>query len=324
MWYFYYGVKTNCWNPAHYLPYFCEIYTAGNGANVFALILRFQTLSVATPCLLTPSMYTSSNKNITFFHTHVIHKQHINASPWSCAHAHCSMSDKHRKAAGNMQLFIITMRRIARSASLRCHWDLTATSACMLFIYTSYKSVSPDLQCKLCQASWEITGCECASAKSSRRKAGAFKQNYSTFSYSNETCSKCTCMYINLHQTNQLPNEIHMFSFSFFGGGLFWGQSFHLPLLTRLPLHQTNQGGREDKNRKKLLTILYPSPPCLCPTSSPSSLPNHLGLTQVLLFLFFSCCEWTMFCSSCFGCQSTSNQWIFFLIPWTSLGMTWK
>lgn len=264
MWYFYYGVKTNCWNPAHYLPYFCEIYTAGNGANVFAVILRFQTLSVATPCLLTPSIYTSSNKNITFFHAHVIHKQHINACPRSCAHTHCSMSDKHRKAAGNMQLFIITMRRIARSASLRCHWDLTATSACMLFIYTSYKSVSPDLQRKLCQASWEITGCECASAKSSRRKAGAFKLNYSTFSYSNETCSKCTCMYINLHQTNQLPNEIHMFSFSFLGGGgLFWGQSFHLPLLTRLPLHQTNQGGREDKNRKKLLTILYPSPPCL-------------------------------------------------------------
>lgn len=166
----------------------------------------------------TEYIYTSSNKNITFFHAHVIHKQHINACPCSCAHAHCSMSDKHRKAAGNMQLFIITMRRIARSASLRCHWDLTATSACMLFIYTSYKSVSPDLQRKLCQASWEITGCECASAKSSRRKAGAFKQNYSTFSYSNETCSKCTCMYINLHQTNQLPNEIHMFSFSFFLG----------------------------------------------------------------------------------------------------------
>lgn len=40
----------------------------------------------------------------------------------------------------------------------------------MLFIYTSYKCVSLDLQRKLCQASREITGCEWVSAKSKLHK----------------------------------------------------------------------------------------------------------------------------------------------------------
>lgn len=65
-------------------------------------------------------------------------------------------------------LFIIAVYFIAPSVPLRCHGALTSTSAGTLFIYTSYKSVSPDLQHKLCQASREITWCEYASVKKKR------------------------------------------------------------------------------------------------------------------------------------------------------------
>lgn len=65
-------------------------------------------------------------------------------------------------------LFIIAVDFTAPSVPLWYHGALTSASAGTLFIYTSYKSVSPDLQHKLCQASREITWYKCASVKKKR------------------------------------------------------------------------------------------------------------------------------------------------------------
>lgn len=190
---------------------------------------------------------------------------------------------------------------MAPSVSLWCRWALTSTSAGMLFIYTSYKSVSLDLQHKLCQASREITQSECVCAKKkkpSTRNLGAIKHfwglNYSTRLYSNQIYSAL----IIAHEHKQpapaalpdLQNPYVRLCYVLVLNRSLRGQSFHLPLLTPVLLHHANQGGHEDKNRKRLLTILYPSPPSLCPNSSPSSLPEpFMSHPDPSVLFLFSC-----------------------------------
>lgn len=70
-------MKTNSWKLTHYLQYFCEIYTTGNYANVFVVvILNLWILSVSTLC---PLIFSCTKNKPTFFHTQVMHKHHINA-----------------------------------------------------------------------------------------------------------------------------------------------------------------------------------------------------------------------------------------------------
>lgn len=111
---------------------------------------------------------------------------------------------------------------MAPSVSLWCHWVLTSTSAGMLFIYTSNKSGSLDLQHKLCQASWEITWCECVWEKTSTRNVEDIKHiwdlNCSAPLHSNEKKSPGYTVHADTacsqQQINYLTDKIHVFFYS--------------------------------------------------------------------------------------------------------------
>lgn len=109
------------------------------------------------------------------------------------------------------------MRLIAPSASLWYHWALT--SAGMLFIYTSYKSGSLDVQHKLRQASWEITGCECVSRKTSTRNAGGTEHIWERNYYSENTLHQLyysTCRYVTSSRETSQQIKPKRFLFGFF------------------------------------------------------------------------------------------------------------
>ena len=145
-------------------------------------------------------------------------------------------------------------------------------------------------------AAW-MCACE-KKKKTSTRNFGAIKHfwglNYSTRLYSNQIYSAL----IIAHEHKQpapaalpdLQNPYVRLCYVLVLNRSLRGQSFHLPLLTPVLLHHANQGGHEDKNRKRLLTILYPSPPSLCPNSSPSSLPEpFMSHPDPSVLFLFSC-----------------------------------
>lgn len=73
-------------------------------------------------------------------------------------HTGHGVTDEYTPLEQRAELFITVVHFGAPCTSLWCRWAASA-SAGVLFIYTSYKSVSPDLQHKLLQASGELA-CE--------------------------------------------------------------------------------------------------------------------------------------------------------------------
>lgn len=70
-------------------------------------------------------------------------------------HTGHGVTDEYTPLEQRAELFITAVHFGAPSMSLWCRWAASA-SAGVLFIYTSYKSVSPELQHKLHQASGEL------------------------------------------------------------------------------------------------------------------------------------------------------------------------
>ena len=190
---------------------------------------------------------------------------------------------------------------MAPSVSLWCRWALTSTSAGMLFIYTSYKSVSLDLQHKLCQASREITRSECVSAKKKKKKPstrnlGAIKHfwglNYSTRLYSNQIYSALIIAHEHnisgLHQLHYLTYKIHMSVFVMF---LFWIDRFEARAFIFLSslqffcitLIREDMRTKTGKGFSLYCTLLHP---LSVQIALHPLYPNHLCLTQILLFSF--------------------------------------
>lgn len=83
---------------------------------------------------------------------------HHSAHNWLHMHTGHGVTDEYTPLEQWAELFITALHFGAPCMSLWCRWAASA-SAGVLFIYTSYKSVSPDLQHKLHQASRELA-CE--------------------------------------------------------------------------------------------------------------------------------------------------------------------
>lgn len=81
---------------------------------------------------------------------------------------------------------------------------------------------------------------------------------------------------------------------------LFHNQHFHLPLVSSVPVHHANQGGCEDKNRKKLLTTPYI---LFCPLLFLSTMSSSLSPAP-LRSQSGPCVLFLLFVTSCFRCQS--------------------
>lgn len=92
---------------------------------------------------------------------------------------------------------------------------------------------------------------------------------------------------------------------------LFHNQHFHLPLVSPVPVHHANQGGCEDKNRKKLLTapyILFCPPHFFLSTTSSILSPTPFRSQQGPCVLFLYTWKKKLFVTSCFRRQ----KYVFF------------
>lgn len=183
------------------------------------------------------------------------------------------------------ELLITAVGFVAPCTSLWCRWAASA-SAGKLFIYTSYKSVSPDLQHKL-SGLWRDYVCECLST---RNKTPLHKEchvdiehiwglSYSIYLHSNltySTCFSCAGWYPELDQ----PMMSMCFLYRFFFRS--WPILFYLPLLTLLLLNLANEGGQRGQKQEASSRgpIVY----------STLSLSNQFFIPFSGLFRFSSCC----------------------------------
>lgn len=226
-----------------------------------------------------------------FFHTHVAHKQHINEQ------VHTRSAEPSGRQSYLLSLCVL-WHQVCLCGAVE-HWhqhqlaccSFTPLTSLWVLIYSTNSARPPG-------RSRGVNVCVQKKKKPSTRNLGAIKHfwglNYSTRLYSNQIYSAL----IIAHEHKQpapaalpdLQNPYVRLCYVLVLNRSLRGQSFHLPLLTPVLLHHANQGGHEDKNRKRLLTILYPSPPSLCPNSSPSSLPEpFMSHPDPSVLFLFSC-----------------------------------
>lgn len=127
-------------------------------------------------------------------------------------HTGHGVTDEYTPLEQRAELFITAVHFGAPSMSLWCRWAASA-SAGVLFIYTSYKSVSPELQHKLHQAPGELM-CVNVSTHTHTHKKNLYKEchvdiehiwrlSYSIYLHSNmkySTCFSCAGSYPELDQ----------------------------------------------------------------------------------------------------------------------------
>lgn len=169
-------------------------------------------------------------------------------------------------------------RHRAFGVSLWCRCASASAPAGTLFIYTSDRSASPDLQHKLCQASWGTTCVTCVDQKKPLHKEyhveieRIWKLSYSVSVHSNQMYSTCIS-HADFASCSRSVTESICFLYRFLS-------------LTKIDLTQAVLSSffciwlikkdNEDKNRKRLLAVPSLSPPSRCQIRFPYHSPERL------------------------------------------------